>query len=79
MKTFLLSLIALFALTTSSHAYLDPGIGSMLIQGLIALVAAGTAYATFYWKKFKDFINKIYSSKKNKEKKIEFCKIFSRL
>ena len=69
MKTFLLSIIALFALTTSSHAYLDPGIGSMLIQGLIALVAAGTAYATFYWKKFKDFINKIYSSKKNKEKK----------
>jgi len=66
MKTFILSLITLFALTTSSHAYLDPGIGSMLIQGLIALIAAGTAYATFYWKKFKDFINKNFNSKKNK-------------
>lgn len=69
MKTFVLSLITLFAFTTSSYAYLDPGMGSMLIQGLIALIAAGAAYATFYWKKFKDFINKVFNSEKNKEKK----------
>ena len=31
--------------------------GSMLIQGLIALIADGAAYATFYWKKFKEKIN----------------------
>ena len=69
MKIFVLAIISLFAFTSSSFAYLDPGLGSMLIQGLIALIAAGTAYVTFYWKKLKEFIKKISNSKKDKEKK----------
>jgi|TARA_B110000977_G_scaffold201382_1_gene295713 hypothetical protein len=69
MKIFILSFISFFIFTTNSYAYIDPGVGAMLIQGLIALIAAVTTYAAFYWKKIKDFINKISNSKKNKDLK----------
>ena len=69
MKIFILSFISFFIFTTNSYAYIDPGVGAMLIQGLIALIAAVTTYAAFYCKKIKDFINKISNSKKNKDLK----------
>lgn len=34
-------------------AYLDPGTGSMLLQGLIAGVAGGLAVVGLYWNKLK--------------------------
>jgi hypothetical protein len=34
-----------------AFAYLDPGTGSLLIQGLIASVAAAGALAKLYWHK----------------------------
>ena len=45
------ALAALYLLLSvaPAHAYLDPGAGSMLLQGLIAVVAAGvTAISVFY-------------------------------
>ena len=35
------------------HAYLDPGTGSILLQGLIAAVAAVTVGGRMYWSKIK--------------------------
>jgi hypothetical protein len=32
-----------------AYAYLDPGTGSLLIQGIIAAIAAAGAAARFYW------------------------------
>lgn len=44
-----LAALYFFLSTGSAHAYLDPGAASMLLQGLIAGVAAGaTAIAVFY-------------------------------
>lgn len=34
-------------------AYLDPGVGSLLIQGLIAVFAAGAVALRVYWDKIK--------------------------
>jgi hypothetical protein len=34
-------------------AYLDPGTGSILLQGLIAAVAATVTYASLYWQRTK--------------------------
>lgn len=52
----LLSLI----FTGDAHAYLDPGTGSILLQGLLAgLLAIGV-----FWRKLKDYI-KGHFSKKN--------------
>ena len=41
------------ALPATAHAYLDPGTGSILLQGLIAAIAAGLAIGRMYWAKLK--------------------------
>ena len=52
------SLIALAAgillmSTGEAHAYLDPGLGSMLLQGLIAGIAGASFFVSRYWQKLK--------------------------
>ena len=47
-----------------AYAYIDPGTGGILLQALLGLVAAIGAYITLYWRKFKNFINKIFKVKK---------------
>jgi hypothetical protein len=49
------------ALTTPAYAYLDPGTGSMLLQGLIAVVAGGATLVTMYYQRFKDLISRMVS------------------
>ena len=41
---------------SSAHAYIDPGTGSMLLQGLIAGIAAGLVVIKLYWYKVKMFL-----------------------
>jgi hypothetical protein len=41
-----------------AHAYLDPGMGSLLLQGALASFAALTATTTYYWKSLKQLISK---------------------
>ena len=47
----------IIALTTPVHAYLDPGTGSMLLQGLIAGVAGAMLVVKLYWARFKTFFS----------------------
>jgi uncharacterized membrane protein len=47
----LLVFCLLFA--TDAFAYLDPGTGSILVQGLIAAVAAVVTYTSLYWQRTK--------------------------
>ncbi|MDC3233062.1 hypothetical protein OAW36_02745 [Pelagibacteraceae bacterium] len=47
-----------------AYAYIDPGTGGILLQALLGLVAAVGAYITLYWRKFKNFVNKIFKIKK---------------
>ena len=35
--------------TESAYAYLDPGTGSILLQGLIAAIALGLSTAKLWW------------------------------
>ena len=44
---------------SNAFAYIDPGTGGILIQALLAAFAAISTFFAFYWKKVKDFINKI--------------------
>ena len=37
---FLKSIIIFFIITSKAHAYIDPGIGSIILQGIIAGIAA---------------------------------------
>ncbi len=43
-------------LTEDAYAYLDPGTGSILLQGLIAGIAAGLVVIKLYWYKVKAFL-----------------------
>ena len=45
-------------LNTNAYAYIDPGLGSILLQGIIAAIAATSLTIKIYWQKIKDFIKK---------------------
>lgn len=61
--------IIFYLVANHANAYIDPGTGGILLQALIATVAAVSAFFAFYWRKLKDFINKIFNNKnKNKNK-----------
>lgn len=51
---------------SSAYAYLDPGTGTMLIQGVIAFVAGAAALISSRLSRFKAFFNR-----KNKASKID--------
>ena len=42
-----------FFVPTSAFAYIDPGTGSILIQGIIAAIAAIGVTLKLYWHRFK--------------------------
>lgn len=49
---------------THAYAYLDPGTGSTILAAIAAVLAAGTATTSHYWKKVKDLYIKIFQKKK---------------
>lgn len=57
-------ILIFYLFANHANAYIDPGTGGMLLQALIAAIAAVCAFFTFYWRKLKDFINKIFNNKK---------------
>jgi len=65
MKSYFLYLVIsiLFLLTSRAHAYLDPGTGSIILQAILAFIAASIATLSFYWNKFKMFISKFFKKK----------------
>lgn len=52
------SVVLYVLLQSESHAYLDPGTGSILIQGLIAGIAATALVVKTYWYRIKSFLGK---------------------
>lgn len=40
-----------------AHAYLDPGTGSMILQGLIGAVVGGLIALKLYWARLKNFLS----------------------
>lgn len=55
--------IILFFITGSfvpAYAYLDPGTGGILVQGLLAGVASALAILKIYWRKIKAFITSFF-------------------
>ena len=57
--------ILLFFLTfnNSAYAYLDPGTGSMILQGIVAGIAAFFTGLIFYWRKLQIFLKKVFRQK----------------
>ena len=63
----LLSLLYLMFISSKAYAYIDPGTGSLLLQGLIAGIAAAAYTLKLYWYKFKSF----FTRKEDDEKELE--------
>ena len=64
---YLIGLITLIALVSmrSANAYLDPGTGSMIVQGLIAAVVGAAVVLGVYCTKIKRFFYRIFLGKKD--------------
>jgi len=57
-RRFLCLIVGLISYTSPAYAYLDPGTGSMLLQGLIAGLAVIMSFLSIYWQKVKAFFVK---------------------
>ena len=63
-------LIAFSILTfsiTPAFAYLDPGTGSMILQGIIGGIAAGIAVISLYYRRAKEYFNKRFGRNKGSQ------------
>ena len=66
MNKFILVIILLFSFSTSAYAYLDPGTGSIILQAILGVIAAGLLTIKIWWQKLKLFFSKILNlNKKN--------------
>ncbi len=63
MKTLALTFIAVFALMQPAYAYIDPGTGSLIIQGLVGAALA----ATLFLRQIRDKITAVFSKLRNKK------------
>ncbi len=55
-----------FLFTSSAHAYLDPGTGSIILQAIVGAFAAFLSTLYIFWEKVKIFFRKVF--KKNNKK-----------
>ena len=58
--------LSILFISAPAYAYLDPGLGSLILQSLIGGIAVTFAFISLYWKKFKFFFTKKSKDKKNK-------------
>ena len=63
----LTSALYLIFFCSKANAYIDPGTGSLLLQGLIAGIAAGAYTLKLYWYRIKNF----FSPKNEKQEELE--------
>jgi len=56
-------LVTAWCWATPVQAYLDPGAGSVLLQGLIGAVAASTGFAAYHWRR----LRALFSGRKSGE------------
>lgn len=50
------------SIASPSHAYLDPGTGSIILQSLLAGIAVAMGLLRFYWAQFKAYIGRLLDS-----------------
>ena len=48
-----------------AFAYIDPGTGSIILQGLIASIAGLIVVARLYWQRVKQFVSRLMSGGKS--------------
>lgn len=62
--------IPIFLLISSvkpAHAYLDPGTGSMMVQAVLAVIAAVSVSIGVFWKRIKMIFGRMFGGKERGE------------
>ncbi len=60
----LIILFSIFIYVPDAHAYIDPGSGSMILQAIVASIAAGFAFFGVFWHRIK---TRFFGDKTNPE------------
>ena len=60
-----LCLFSPLVFVNQAHAYLDPATGSMVIQAVIAVVAAAAVSIGIFWGRLKLFLSNLFGRKKD--------------
>ncbi len=60
-------LVGLLFFASSAYAYLDPGTGSMLVQGLLAGIAAVFVSVKVFHRRIAAYFGRFFSRKKDQE------------
>ena len=68
MKLLIQFIIASQLLSNPAYAYLDPGVGSVILQAIIGGIAVGMTMVSIYWQKVKKFFG-IDTKRKTEKKK----------
>lgn len=55
--------LLLFFIPDTAHAYLDPGTGNAILQGVLAVLAAAVIVGRQYWHRLRLFFGKFKKSK----------------
>ncbi|HPT50421.1 MAG TPA: hypothetical protein PKZ22_09500 [Accumulibacter sp.] len=64
---FALAMIAV--LSNPAYAYIDPGTGSLLLQGLLALIVGALATIKLYWKTISDVVARLFGRRQPSDRK----------
>ena len=64
--TRLIIFLTAFLIASPAHSYLDPGLGSLLLQSLLGGVAVALGVISVFWQKIKSFIFKFRKKPKHK-------------
>jgi F0F1-type ATP synthase assembly protein I len=64
MWTLLVVAILLLLVSSPAYAYLDPGTGSMIVQGLLAALAALSAVVAAFWTRIRRFLSRRAASER---------------
>jgi hypothetical protein len=71
MNTIILVIAGILFINTNAYAYLDPGSSSIILQALLAAIAASITFLSVYWQKLKVFFSecvKFFKKRKKKDK-----------
>ena len=67
LKLFYFFLIFNIIFIKNAFAYLDPGTGSIILQAILGVIAAGLTFFTNFWIKVKIFFKNIFKKKNLKK------------
>ena len=63
--------ITILLYSAPSHAYLDPGTGSIILQSILAGVAVAMGMLRIYWHRFKAFVSNLTGSSRSTGSDVE--------